>query len=192
MTTTSKVKTEAVAVSAPSPASEVKKPSFWISQVFILLATVLGVYLAATQGFKQAVQFENIVSQKNAYYLQKSLKHEVEQNVLATEAFLEKAKKAEGTFAVFPLENSLFIWNNMVESPTALTLSPTILFSTEKFVTGVKLNHTKATTGALETRQQGVKALTDLVTMAKTQLIPELDKNINRIESEMKQMDIEL
>jgi hypothetical protein len=33
---------------------------FWVSHLIILLATVLGVYLAASAGLKSAVQFELI------------------------------------------------------------------------------------------------------------------------------------
>ncbi|SCC27649.1 hypothetical protein GA0061081_11433 [Gilliamella bombicola] len=44
---------------------EIKKPFFWISQLFILNATVVGGgCLAANQGYKQAVQFENMRSYK--------------------------------------------------------------------------------------------------------------------------------
>lgn len=46
--------------SYPRPADETKKASFWISQCFILLATVLGVYLASSQGFKQALAYGEV------------------------------------------------------------------------------------------------------------------------------------
>lgn len=92
MTQNQPITTDAPMVNQPIESSEVKKPSFWISQIFILMATILGVYLAATQGFKQAVQFEHIMGQKSTYYLQSSIKNELSLNITATEQFLEKTQ----------------------------------------------------------------------------------------------------
>lgn len=191
--TQSNIATETVTVNTPvNNVSEVKKASFWISQCFIIVATVLGVYLAATQGFKQAVQFENIVSQKNAYYLQKSLKNEMTNNVAEIESFLKKAKESNDPWAVYPLNYSLFIWNNMLASPTSLQLSPEVLFTSEKFVSSLQKNYEKATTGAQEQRKAGIKALEELVELANTKIIPELNKNIGKIDNELKRLNIEL
>lgn len=183
--------TESLAINSAIDNSEVKKPSFWISQVFILIATVLGVYLAATQGFKQAVQFDHIMGQKNIYYLQISLKHELDTNISATEQFLEKTQNSKDQWATYPLELSSFIWNNMQNSATALELNPIILANTEKFMTHAPKEYKKATSGDQAQRQAAIKRLELLIQSSKNTLMPELDKNIQQLEVSLQKVGID-
>lgn len=192
MTQKQPISTDIPNVNTAESSSEVKKASFWISQIFILIATVLGVYLAATQGFKQAVQFDHIMGQKNTYYLQVSLKNELEHNIAATEQFLEKTKNSKDQWAVYPLELSTFIWNNMQISPTALELQPNILANTERFMTSAPKAYQKATTGDQSQRAKAIQQLTELVTSSKDSLLPALDKNIQQLEQSLQKANISL
>lgn len=176
MTQNQPITTDAPMVNQPIESSEVKKPSFWISQIFILMATILGVYLAATQGFKQAVQFEHIMGQKSTYYLQSSIKNELSLNITATEQFLEKTQQSKDQWATYPLDFSTFIWNNMQNSSTALELSPVILANTEKLMTNIPKEYLKATTGDQMQRQAAIKQLGILVQQYHNTLLPELNK----------------
>lgn len=192
MPTPSQVNTDLPTVNTQNNNSEVKKLSFWVSQFFILIATVVGVYLAATQGFKQAMQFDNIMSVKNAYYLQVSLRNEVHNNMQALDVFLDKAKNARSPFDVYPLETSSFVWGNMGQSATTLTLRPSILASSEQFMRGLQISYTKATTGAIEQRQKGLAELTELSAMAKTQLLVELDTSITELKKQLTDWNVKL
>ena len=40
---------------------ELVKTSFWISQVFMIIATIVGVYLAAQEGLSQAIIFDESI-----------------------------------------------------------------------------------------------------------------------------------
>ncbi len=53
---------------------------FWLGQFFMIVATVLGVYLAANSGFQKALEFENLQKSKEAYLLERALVDEVAQN----------------------------------------------------------------------------------------------------------------
>lgn len=191
MTQNQPITTDAPMVNQPIESSEVKKPSFWISQIFILMATILGVYLAATQGFKQAVQFEHIMGQKSTYYLQSSIKNELSLNITATEQFLEKTQQSKDQWATYPLDFSTFIWNNMQNSSTALELSPVILANTEKLMTNIPKEYLKATTGDQMQRQAAIQQLGILVQQYHNTLLPELNKNIGQLEQTLQKAGIE-
>ena len=110
--------------------SEVKKASFWISQFCVIAATVIGVFLAASQGFEQAIQFDNIKSEKNNYYLRKSLQHELTDNVALIREFMGKVERR----VVKPeLVLETFVWRSMVYSPTALETPSPLLREAKQF-----------------------------------------------------------
>src|SRR5690606_19979338 len=69
---------------------EISNLSFWIGHCFMLLATVLGGYLAGQQGLRQAVEFEQIQSDKNNYYLRQSLHDELNDNLQLIREYTEK------------------------------------------------------------------------------------------------------
>ena len=110
--------------------SDVKRASFWISQLFILTATVLGVYLAAGQGLKQALQFDGIKSEQANYYLRKSLQNELTDNVGYIREYMDKVKKQVQKPA---LNLETFVWSSMTYSPSALETPSALLREAQKF-----------------------------------------------------------
>lgn len=182
---------ELPAINSPSTQSEIKKPSFWVSQLFILMATILGVYLAATQGFKQAIQFDQITNQKNIYYLQQSLKNEIESNLSSIELFINESKNASGPWVVYPLETASFIWHNMQEAPISLQLHPVILQSTEKIMLNIPKAYEAATTGTLDQRQKGLQELEEIVILGKNTLIPNLDVQLKQLTESLDKANIQ-
>ena len=98
---------------------EIKKPAFWISNAFMLIATVVGVYLAANEGFRQAMQFDTIQGDKKNYYLRTSLYNELQTNIAIVEDFLLKVQG--GALAQqTSLELNTFIWESMKFSSSTL------------------------------------------------------------------------
>lgn len=110
--------------------SEVKKASFWISQIFVIVATVAGVYLAASTGLEQAIQFDELTSEQNNYFLRKSLQNELADNVGYIREYADKVKKQ----VVNPeLALETFVWKSMVYSPAALETPSALLRETQRF-----------------------------------------------------------
>lgn len=56
------------------------RSSFWVGQIFMLIATVMGVFLAAQSGLEQALTFDSITRMESNYYLRKSLQDELTDN----------------------------------------------------------------------------------------------------------------
>lgn len=114
---------------APESGS-VKTASFWISQMVIIIATVAGVFLAASQGLKQAIQFDSIRSEQNNYYLRKSLQNELADNVGYIREYQEKVKQR----VVKPALNlETFVWTSMTYSSTSLETPSNMLREAQKF-----------------------------------------------------------
>lgn len=172
---------------------EVRKVSFWISNIFIVLATIMGVYLAASQGFKQAIIFDNIQSDKKNYYLRKSLQNELESNVDIIDEYLNKIRQG-----AFPSELSLvmntFVWEAMRFSSTTLEVSPEILGPVQTFYTQVpsirgRILNQQANT--LSTAQ-GARRIQEQVDIVKEKVIPALEADMATIAERLKKHDIDI
>ncbi len=79
---------------------------FWLGQVFMIVATVLGVFLAANSGFKKALEFERLQNKRGAYLLEQALTDEVRENFI-------NLKEWYALYEVDPGRNEL---NNSPES----------------------------------------------------------------------------
>ncbi|MFL1404258.1 hypothetical protein ACJO2E_02805 [Marinobacter sp. M1N3S26] len=116
------------------------KSGFWISQMFVVAATIIGVYLAAHAGLKQAIIFDSLTSQESSYYLRKSLHDELADNVAALHAYNDDTLSRSPPQS--ELENnrpvlSRFVWDTMRYSPNTFEIpSP--------FLTGARRFHLKA------------------------------------------------
>ncbi|MDL2314358.1 hypothetical protein LJC36_05195 [Desulfovibrio sp. OttesenSCG-928-C14] len=110
--------------------NELQSAGFWISQLFIILATALGVFLAANQGFKLAIEFDNIKSVENNYYLRKSLQSELASNV---EYIREYISKVERRIDKPELVLETFVWDSMTYSSSALETPPALLKEAQMF-----------------------------------------------------------
>ncbi|ABC30917.1 hypothetical protein HCH_04210 [Hahella chejuensis KCTC 2396] len=102
-------------------AGGVKESSFWLSQIFMLAATVLGVFLAAQEGLNQAIAFDDLTSRQNNYYLRSSLYSELQSNIAQAKeyaAFVQRA--SDNTIKQYQLQLDLFVWESMRYSPATL------------------------------------------------------------------------
>ncbi|QLE87898.1 hypothetical protein FLM48_17915 [Shewanella sp. Scap07] len=113
---------------------ELVKTSFWISQIFMIVATVAGVYLAAQEGLSQAITFDSLTNQQNNYYLRHALYDEVSDNVAEIENYVDViATKAAHERKNFRPIMATFVWDNMRYSPHTLETPTAILSQTRRF-----------------------------------------------------------
>ena len=114
---------------------ELKKSGFWLNQMFMVLSTVFGVYLAAQSGLEQALKFNDYNQMENNYYLRTSLHDEVQDNlnsVLAyTELLAKNVPKSDMKFYKPNLEK--YIWQTMQYSPTTLETPSIFLTQIRRF-----------------------------------------------------------
>lgn len=126
--------------------SEIKKASYWLSQVFVIIATIVGVFLAANQGYKLAVEFENNIAVKESYYLQKSLQYELEDNIEIVSVYLNAIQSGDSQAKSVPLNLNTLVLENMRYSQITLSTPPEILRGTQKFYREINEWHDKIAT----------------------------------------------
>ena len=166
-------------------ASDIKKPTFWVSQMFIVVATVLGVFLAASQGFKQAVQFDKIRDDKSNYYLRKSLQNELAENVVYIREFI---KKVEDKIDKPMLVLETFVWNSMNYSPATLETPSELLGEAKKFYR--RASEIMATPHF--NNVQRAKLLGELAVHIEKNVLFKFDQNTEQIKKELQGLAITL
>ncbi|MCG7530804.1 hypothetical protein MHM98_05460 [Psychrobium sp. MM17-31] len=113
---------------------ELTKTSFWISQIFMIIATITGVYLAAQEGLSQAIQFDSLNRQENNYHLRRSLDNEITANI----ATLKEYADLVASNKVYDLKSQRpvllkFVWENMKFSSSTLETPSDILSQASHF-----------------------------------------------------------
>src|SRR5271157_172790 len=89
---------------------------FWLSNLFIMASTILGVYLAAQAGFTTALQFEVARSERDGYYMRRALLDEVKDNLASVDDWsqsFEKALRNRISDSYFlPSDNWIMYWSD--------------------------------------------------------------------------------
>ena len=107
--------------------SDVRSLGFWISNAFTILATVLGVYLAASEGFKQALQFRQVEENEHTYDLLTALKAELEYNRGQAGDTVERGLEKLPQSWEEPPPRQGFVWKTMQAVPETFRVPPAAL-----------------------------------------------------------------
>ena len=169
---------------------DLTKSSFWISQVFMMVATIVGVFLAAQQGLSQAIMFDTLNSKESNFYLRYSLDNEITNNIVILKEYaiqVEK-KKTYGLKADRPVLLD-FVWENMKYSPATLETPSHILSKANQFY----LTTDKIITN-ITNRKYGVKfgvgKLRELIKEMEETGLKSLRENHQRLARELAESDI--
>ncbi len=174
--------------------SELVKTSFWVSQLLMVLATVLGVYLAAQQGLSQAIKFDSLVNTQNNYHLQRALYDEVRDNLQTLEAYMVDIDKLRplDLRSLHP-QLSDFVWQNMYYSANALETPAEILTAIRRFRIESAQLIEKMEKQELS-RGVGTTRLRALVGKISADTLPKLQLSFQRMELELQRsgMDVNI
>lgn len=113
---------------------------FWISQIAIILSTIVGVYLATSEGLKSAVEFHNLTTLEKKYYSLNALHQEIASNndliVQYTGRLLNKDEDGNATthngVGILP-DLNWFVWTTMTNSSETLDLPVEILRDANRY-----------------------------------------------------------
>ena len=169
---------------------ELVKTSFWISQIFMIIATVAGVYLAAQEGLSQAITFDNLTNKQNNYYLRHALYDEVQDNITIINEYADFiAGKAPFDIKNHKPALASFVWENMRYSPYTLETPPQLLSQTRRFYLQVT-----DIIGKIEGRVYGAKYGGDLLKGLTKEMsdntLPALKANYTALADELRRNDI--
>lgn len=167
---------------------------FWLSQTFVLAATVLGVYLASMEGFKLALKFERLTNERESYYLQTALYNELQDNIELTESLIAEYDDEKKRYAVKhkqqDFQNSKFIWETMQGSNAIFQVSPQILNNINLYYRDAARHkeqiHKMLGYDSTYARNT-LKAQTDKL---KSETVPRLQKNIRSLETKLQKTQL--
>lgn len=168
---------------------EAKKLSFWISQIFIIAATVLGVYLASSQGFKQALAYEGIQSDKNNYYLRKSLQNELTDNLVLVKDYMDKIEKGSIADRKSAFRLDTFVWESMKYSSATLETPSDLLKESRRFYREVNDIHQRVVSNDYGVKQ-AVKLLQALVDNMEQNVLPKFETDTAALKTKLAQFEV--
>ena len=171
---------------------EIKKPSYWMGQIFMMIATILGVFLAAQVGLRQAIIFDDIASKESNYYLRQSLYQEVSDNVkllrVYNDEYLGRNVPKQTLLANHP-KISYYVWETMKFSPSTLETPSHFLSETRAFYDLAEDLIAKREAGILGASfvKKQMAAKLDHIEQV---VLPQINANTERLADELAQYDV--
>jgi hypothetical protein len=107
--------------------SAIGGPEFFVGQIFTILATILGVYLAGYVGFQRTLEYDRYQKAQQRSDLLTATQAELKQNIVRLQKFNERLPAEVGT-AVYEWPHlRLFVWQAAGRSSSAFDVPPQIL-----------------------------------------------------------------
>ena len=114
-------------------------PQFLAGQIFTVVATILGVYLAGYVGYQRTVEHDILVNAQQQTNLVQALGAEMKHNTERLQSFaaaLEKTMDGEPVYREWPRLH-LFIWRASAQNPTVFDTPPQTLADMQAFYEGI-------------------------------------------------------
>lgn len=172
---------------------ELKSTGFWLNQVFLVLSTVFGVYLAAQSGLEQALKFDTFSKMEDNYYLRTSLYDEVKDNADNLSKFAtllaKSPPKSELEYNKPTIEK--YIWQTMQYSPTTLETPSEFLtqvrrfYSKSQFIIDAAINRKMSAKYASEELKKAVAII-------ENQTLPNLQSSAALLKTELSKNGIDI
>ena len=161
---------------------------FWVSNLVIVVSTVLGVYLAAQAGYRVALEFEVARGQRESYFVRRALLDELKDNLDQADKYADYVMNKDGwrfkgNADAYKLQS--YIWETMKQQTITFQLPPDVL-------TGVRRYYDDAAARADGMRQgQGTamdaaKALLADTKKVREGLVPKMENGIAALEARLR------
>jgi hypothetical protein len=184
---------------------------FWLSNLFIMASTVLGVYLAAQAGFSTALQFEVARSERDGYYMRCALLDEVKDNIdsvgewsgsfekvlrnrISDQYFLPSDtwtmywsdKNGWSNAGVVPdeLKMKTFVWETMKQQAVTFQLAPQLLSAVRRYYDSMDGNMKDILSREWKAGPAAKAILEDTKRM-REETIPALEKDIAKLRASL-------
>lgn len=172
---------------------ELKSIGFWLNQVFLVLSTIFGVYLAAQSGLEQALKFDTFSKMEDNYYLRTSLYDELKDNADNLSQFADLLAKSPAKSELVYNKPTIekYIWHTMQNSSSTLQ-------TPSEFLTGVRRFYTKSqfiVDAAIDRKiaaKRASKELKNAVEIIENQILPNLNTSALRLKKELHQHGIDV
>ena len=168
-------------------ASELKSIAFWVSQIFIMVSTIIVVYLAAQSGLEQALKFDDFRQMEDNYYLRASLYDEVSDNVIVVKAYSQNIlARSLDTQSIKKNRPQLqqYIWQTMQYSPSTLETPSVILSGVRRFYSDADDIMEKAGSRFYASREAGIK-LDKAILEIETVVLPKIKASMVNLKAKL-------
>ncbi len=192
---------------------------FWVSNLVIMISTILGVYLAAQAGYKTAVEFEAARNERAGYYMRRSLLDEVKDNLQSVDdwsAEFEKTLRARISADYFlPTDSWItywadkngccnpgsgspqpeairirtYIWETMKEQSTTFEIPSETLSAIRRFYDNIEANGEEIAGKTWKSGRAAKRILDDVKSMREN-VIPALEKDIAELREILKSKSV--
>ncbi len=184
---------------------------FWISNVFVMASTIIGVYLAAQAGFTTALQFEIARSERDGYYMRRALLDEVKDNLGSVDEWsgnFEKAlrhrisdqyflpsdswtmywsdKNGWSNAGIVPdeLKMKTFVWETMKQQAITFQLTPELLSAVRRYYDSMEGNMKDVVSHEWKAGPAAKAILEDTKKM-RQQTVPAFEKDIAELKASL-------
>ncbi|WP_235605712.1 hypothetical protein [Salinivibrio sharmensis] len=173
---------------------ELKNTGFWLSQLFMIISTIVGVYLAAQSGLEQALTFDAYSKMEDNYYLRQSLHAELADNADAIEAYADEfliRSRPLQEIKNFRPPLDRYVWETMKYNPTTLETPSSLITQARRFYSHSDNLMDRAERRALGANYAG-KQLKQLVKKLREQTLPELKRSAEHLKKELSEKGVEI
>jgi hypothetical protein len=167
---------------------------FWAAQAVIIIATVLGVYLAAQTGFSQAVRFEQLMGDKDGYHLRSALIEEFRDNLDQADQWGKAftGGQAQTFFAKGArYELQTFVWDAMRFSKETFQVPASGLTGIRRYYRDAGANLQRMGTADREARPAADALLADTAKARQT-ILPALEKDRDALKQRLEKAGVDL
>ncbi len=158
---------------------------FWISNLVIIVSTVLGVYLAAQAGFRTALEFEIARTEREGYFMRRALLDELKDNLTASTEYSDFIINRDGWRG---RGNSPklqdYVWQTMQQNTLTFQLPAEVLTGIRRYYNTFELLGKSFEIGQ-GTAIDAAKALAEEVRKAQETTVPALERNIAELREKL-------
>lgn len=119
--------------------SELRSTAYWVGHAFTIIATIAGVFLAASAGLSTAVKLEMIQADRSTYYVSSSIYNELKSNVEQLDEFIELFDKRQFSDKVAAtVRFNDYVLQTAKYSESTLEIEPSILADVSNYYFNVQ------------------------------------------------------
>ncbi len=162
-----------------------KNPEFVVSQILMVAATIIGVYLAANEGFRKAVEFQLLDADRTAYRHMAALRDEMAFNAETISVFAAQYRESGANIhdQFLPAVRT-FVWDSSSEHPSLFEMPPEVLGGATAIYDELSDQMARGGRGP-DRRIELLKTFEEEAERIKTVMLPAFDKRLRSLEDRM-------
>ncbi|MCE2573691.1 hypothetical protein [Motilimonas eburnea] len=167
---------------------------FWVTNLCMIVATIIGVYLASNEGFRQAMLFDDINTTEANYYLRRSLMLELEDNLTLVKqkvTTLETAQYKRFDPSRDSLELDHYVWNSMQYSPNTMEVPSDLLAGARRYYRTIGVTWQQMAQHQISS-QEGLSIVKEANQTVITQVLPGLQTDLATLKQQLVGFGVEV